>query len=435
MTPIQSDHFLSNILNSLNFSHEISLDFAISDAQNLAHAQLFFKVMNRYFPHLKILRSAYQHNRTFLNQTISIINTPCKEDLEDRKRKVSHLFFHTLSTSDYDRSLIPPKSPLESILDNAVYSSHDQPDEIDPITGQRIHETVTEALFARRLGVKPKKAHSEYHSVYYLLDRSKKRLGIFKPPNFVEPLEDRYGASEDREAHLAEAASFVVDKFLGTKVVPHTQLLTCSLSSSIKIPATGSFQFYVDGCDLDSQLEGENRFDPNHEQLATRLDTPLNRKLQFRNLEEFAFFDLLTANNDHHFKNILLQKITENVWDLVAIDNANSFPWCHDLDLPPYKMHPNHWFKWSTLPQSQRSFSASLITRINALNPDHLEEVARRALIHQNTPSSIEHVEGKIKTMRDRFDRIKLLANQKASLRAIAKDILTLTRSSNFINI
>lgn len=371
---------------------------------------------------------AYQQNCIFLNKTITVINAFFRKDLEDRRTEISDLFFRTLPRCYYDRSLISPRSALESVLDEPVYQAHYQLDGVDPITGRRIHETVAEALFARRLGVKLKKAHSEYHSVYYLLDRSKKRLGVFKPPVHVDALEDRYGSSEDREGHLAEAASSAVDRFLATKVVPYTQLLTCVLSSSKEVDSvTGSFQFYVDGCDLDSQLEGENLFDSNYEKLAIRLDTVANRKLEFRNLEEFALFDLLTANNDHHFKNIFLKKVTEKVWDLVAIDNANSFPWCHDLDLPSYKMHPNHWFKWSALPQAQKPFSDSMIDRIRALNFNHLEEIVRKELVSHDIPSSEEHIEGKIKTMRDRFDQIKILANRKVSLRTIAKDILTLT--------
>lgn len=407
-----------------------SLDSAITDAKNLAHMQLVLRIMSRYLPQCsEICRQAYRQNSLFLNKTIAVIHDSSPTDLKDRKKEITDLFFRTLPRCNYDRSLIIPGSALESILDEVVYQAHYQLDAVDPITGQRIHETVAEALFARRLGVKLEKAYSEYHSVYYLLDRSKKRLGVFKPPIHVDALEDRYGSSEDREAHLAEVASSVVDRFLGTKVVPYTQLLTCALSLSKKaVPVTGSFQFYVNGAfDLDSQLEGENLFDPNHEELAIRLDTAANRELEFRNLEEFALFDLFTANNDHHFKNILLKKIAEKVWDLVAIDNANSFPWCHDLDLPLYKMHPNHWFKWSALPQSEMPFSDSMIDRINAWDMNHLEDIARHELVSQDVPSSEEHIEGKIKTQRDRFDRIKLLANQRASLRTIAKDILTLT--------
>ena len=58
---------------------------------------------------------------------------------------------------------------------------------------------------------------------------------------------------------------------------------------------------------------------------------------------------------------------------------------------------------------------------------DRLRKIARNELVSQDVPSSEEHIEGKIKTLRDRFERIKLLANQKVSLRAIAKDVLTLT--------
>jgi hypothetical protein len=409
-------------------SHE-SLDSAITNAQELAHMQLFLRRISKCISSCSTtFQLAYRQNVFLLNKTIAVINAASIRDLKSKNKKITELFFRTLPKRQYDRSLITPGSTLESVLDNVVYQAHHQEDIVDPVTRQKIHKTVAEALFARCLGVKPEKAYSEYHSVYYLLDRSKHRLGVFKPPIYVDPLEDRYGASEDREAHLAEVASSSVDRFLKTEVVPYTQLLTCTLSSSKgTAPVTGSFQFYLDGCDLDSQLEGENLFDPNHEELAIRLDTATNRELKFRNLEGFALFDLLTANNDHHFKNILLKKIAEKVWDLVAIDNANSFPWCHDLDLPAYKMHPNHWFKWSALPQAKKPFSESMITRINTLDLNHLEKITRDELLNQDVPSSKEHIDGKMKTMRDRFNQIKFHANQDTSLREIAKDILTLT--------
>lgn len=409
--------------------HCTSLDSSIKDTRELVQIQLVLKRINRNFSSSsKIFRLTCRINAFLLNKTISRINSSSLEDLGSRKKEITELFFRTLAGCHYDRSLITPGSSLEFILDDAVYKAHYQQDKVDFITNRKIDETITEALFARRLGVKLEKAHSDYHSVYYLLDRAENRLGVFKPVIYPDPQEDRYGASEDREGHLAEAASSVVDRFLETRVVPQTQLLTCFLSSSKEAaPVTGSFQFYVDGCDLYCQLEGENLFDSNHDELASRLDNSENRKLEFRNLENFALFDLITANNDHHFKNILLKKVSKKVLDLVAIDNANSFPWCHDLDLPSYKIHPNHWFKWSTLPQANKPFSDLLIDRINALDMDRLEVIARSELVNQDIPSSKEHIDGKIKTMRDRFNRIKLLANQKFTLRAIAKDLLTLT--------
>jgi hypothetical protein len=396
-----------------------------SNWHNRAHRSqedLFKKSFQAQLADYRFLKSPL-----FLNQEIAKINSFSQRDLENRKTEITDLFFRALRKCHYDRGLITPGSALESVLDNTVYQAHYQPGAIDPITGKKIHKTIAEALFARRLGVKLEKAPSEYHHVYYLPDRSQNRLGVFKPPIYIDALEERYGAAEDREAHLAEVASFAIDRFLGTNVVPYTQLLTCSLSSSKDTDlVTGSFQFYVEGCDLDSQLEVENPFDPDHEALAIRLDTAATRGLEFRNLEEFALFDLLTANNDHHFKNIFLKQVTEKVWDLVAIDNANAFPWCHDLDLPSNRMHPNHWFKWSTLPQAEKPFSKDSVDRINALDLQRLEEIARDKLVNPNTPSSEEHIEGKIKTMCDRFETIKTLANQKANLRAIAKAILIL---------
>ncbi len=410
-----------------------SLDVALSNAQNLAKApQLVFRVIMDLVQQVSSLSTIYvsaaQNRSCFLDTQVAIINAASLKDVQRKKSAITDLFFHSLRHCEYDRGLITRNGVVESILDTRIYSAHDAEDVRDSVTGRRIQETVAEALFALRLGVQPEKAYSEYHSVYYLLDRSQKRLGVFKP-SIINPKEDRYGASEDREAHLAEVANSIIDIFLNTHVVPHTQLLRCTLPVSQEaIPTTGSFQLYVDDtCDLYSKLEGENLFDTDHEKLAVRLDTVANRGLEFQNFEEFALLDLITANNDHHFKNILLKKRAENSWDLVAIDNANSFPWCHDVHLPAYKIRPLHWFKWSTLPQANQPFSDPMIERIKALHMGHMEHVLRDVLVHQETPSSQEHIEGKIHTLRDRCNRIGQLAREKASLRDIARGILALT--------
>ncbi len=427
--------FAAMMANQSN-SHRPSLDTTISNVREAAKIpQSLYIIIGDYLNIPSQYRAsflkAYQRFLS-LDKQVAFINTFSLKDLNGKKKELISLFFDALYPCEYDRSLITPGSPLEFVLDSRIGKAHDQPDRVDPITGRKVRKTLLEAHFARRLGVKLEQANSHWHLVYYLLDRSKKRLGVFKPVSEIGPLADRYGASEEREGHLAEAASFSTDKFLGTKVVPHTQLVKCHLSSSAdSAPVIGSFQFYVDNAlDLFSQLEGENLFSSNFSNLTLRLNTSANRELEFRNLEQFAFFDLLTGNNDHHFKNIMLKRVAPKTWDLIAIDNANSFPWCHDLDLPSYKTHPFHWFKWSTLPQAQRPFSNSMINRIKALDLDNLEKILKDKLVSRDVPSSKELFQRKMNTLHDRFHTIELLASQKVSLSAIAMNVLTLTHSN-----
>lgn len=426
-----------SIIKSLIEPEATSLDAALLNAQYLSKSQqIFHTVISTLILQICSGNKVFlmlQRFDFFLNIQVRLIGTFPVKELQKKQTQLRDLFFKTLKDSEYDRGLIAPKSSLETVLDPTVSSSHDNNDKIDPVTGKRIKGTILEIQFSCRLGVKPEVAPSDYHSIYFLLDRSKKRLGVFKPAiQEDDPMGDCYGASEDREAHLAESANSTLDQYLNTKLVPHTQLLTIDLPlNDASHTFTGSFQFYVDNAgDLFSLLEGENLFDENNESLAKRLDYPANQKLTFLNLEEFAFLDFLTGNNDHHFKNILVQKVTADALNLVAIDNANSFPWCHHLDLPTYKIPPKHWFKWITLPHAQKPFSTTMIDRINAIDFKQLEAVVRNQLVHKDTPSSQDHIQGKMTTLEDRFNIIKQLANQKTLLKTIAKAILSLTKKT-----
>jgi hypothetical protein len=384
-------------------SNYIQLDRAIAEAQ--------------LFPAEKTSQSS-----RFLNRQVDVISTASLEDLCDERGRIRDLFFSSLSLRDYDRSRIVLQSPLELVLNPEIYYAHVVPDQIDPVTGRKIHETIAETHFSLRLGVLPERAPSEYHTVYYCLDRSLQRLGVFKPRMDKAPLEDHYGASEDREAHLAESASSLLDDYLETRVVPHTELL---IATSLRLPelshTVGSYQFYVSETPfLEAHLQGDNFFDPDHAALRQRLDTQANRELNLQNFGEFAFFDLLTANNDHHFRNVLRKATGE----LIAIDNGNSFPWCHDRDLPSYKMHPLHWFKWSVLPQAQKPFSEKIIDKIKHFDFERVAAMLRKALVSEDVPSSIEHIEGKIQTLYDRFQVMEKLAYEGVPIAQIAEAIL-----------
>lgn len=227
-----------------------------------------------------------------LNKYVSVISSSSLKSFRDNKDQVHKLFFQTLLPFEYDRSAIRCRSPLESILDQEIYSADDQKDSIDPVTHRNIRRTLLEAVFANRLGVKPENARSSYHVVFYILDRHKNRLGVFKPRIDIPPLEDNYGGAEEREAHLSEVASSQIDQYLQTDLVPYTTLLTLPFIT----PLEGSFQFYAPNAPaLETFLEGENLFDPNHKDLQNRLDTEKNNNLILKNFETFALFDLIKA--------------------------------------------------------------------------------------------------------------------------------------------
>lgn len=363
----------------------------------------------------------------FITENVKAINAHSFEVLSSKHDQLNELFFETLPSHDYDHSQIAYDGALEQVLDPNVTASHHigNEDAVDPVSHKKIKETVAEAQFSIRLGIKFEKAESKYHDAYYILDRTKSRLGVYKPAVKQDAHEDIYGASEIRDAHLAEVANSAIDKFLGLEIVPHTVLFEygSAFNSSKSI---GSFQFYVkDAVYLyDCLSSGGDLWDSDYAALQERLNTEAVQSMVFNNFEELAFFDMLTANNDRHFKNIFFV-LAEG--KLIAIDNGNSFPWTHDADLPNHKMRPLHWFRWRVLPHAQKTFSERMIKKINALAIEKIEEIARNHLVDERTPSSVELIEDKIKTLHQRAAEIRKLANQNVKISDIAISILKLS--------
>lgn len=301
-------------------------------------------------------------------------------------------------------------------------------DTVDPLSHKKIKETIAEAQLSIRLGVKFEKAESKYHEAFYILDRNKNRLGVYKPAVKQDANEDLYGASEIRDAHLAEVANSALDEFLGLGVVPHTVLFEYETVDESK--SIGSFQFYVTNAVYlyDCLSSGGDLWDADYIALQGRLNNKAIQNMVFNNFEELAFLDMLTANNDRHFKNILY---VPSEGKLIAIDNGNSFPWTHEADLPNHKTHPLHWFRWRVLPHAQKPFSERMVKKINSFEIEKIEAIARKYLVDGRTPSSVELIECKIKTLHQRAAEIRKLANQNVKISDIAISILRLRRLPN----
>lgn len=366
-----------------------------------------------------------------ITENIKAINAHSFEVLSSKYDQLTNLFFEKLPSHDYDHSQIAYDGALEQVLDPNVTASHHLEDEdaVDPLSHKKIKETIAEAQFSIRLGIKFEKAESKYHEAYYILDRTKNRLGVYKPAVKQDAHEDIYGASEIRDAHLAEVANSAIAKFLGLGIVPHTVLFEYR-SAFDASKSIGSFQFYVkDAIYLyDCLSSGGDLWDANYAALQERLNTEAVQSMVFNNFEELAFFDMLTANNDRHFKNILFV-LAEG--KLIAIDNGNSFPWTHDADLPNHKTRPLHWFRWRALPHAQKPFSERMVKKINAFAVEKIEEIARKHLVDERTLSSVELIEDKVKTLYQRVAEIRKLANQNVKISDIAISILKLRHLQN----
>lgn len=366
--------------------------------------------------------------KEFITENVRLINAHPFEELSLRKQEIHNLFFKILSLHDYDRSAITFHGDLERILCPEIPFSHQEVDDkIDSISGKKIHQTLLEAHFSIRLGINLEKIPS-INEAYYVLDRFNERLGVLKPAVQQEAMDDKYGASEIREAHLAEEANSVLNEILELRIVPHTELFEYRLPSTTE-HRIGSFQFYVKDAVLlyDCLKEGGDLWDADYGQLQERLNTPAVKEMIFQNFEELALFDMLTANNDRHFKNILY---LESEGKLIAIDNGNSFPWCHDLDLPLYKMRPLHWFRWRVLPHAQKPFSKQIVDKIKHLQISKIEQCMRRYLVDKRVPSSVESIENKIKIFKQRTAEIQRLTEQNMKISEIAISILNLKDSS-----
>lgn len=365
----------------------------------------------------------------FINENVKAINAHSFKILSKKQDQLNKLFFETLQSHDYDHGQIAYDGALEQVLAPYVTASHHLGDEeiVDSVSRKKIKETIAEAQFSIRLGIKFENTDSKYHEAYYILDRFKNRLGVYKPAVKQNANEDLYGASEIREAHLAEVANSAIAQFLELEIVPHTVLFEAVFNASRSI---GSFQFYVkDAISLyDCLSSGGDLWDADYVALQERLNTEAIQGMAFNNFEELAFFDMLTANNDRHFKNILY---LPSEGKLIAIDNGNSFPWTHDANLPHYKTRPLHWFRWRVLPQSQEPFSERTVKKINAFAIEKIEEIARSYLIDERTPSSVELIEGKVNTLYQRSAEIRKLANQNIKISDIALSVLQLRDSQH----
>lgn len=358
-------------------------------------------------------RSKKETLNAFLSKNVAVINSAKYDDLIDDKEKIQKLFFEALPKYVYNRSAISVGGSLERVLDSDVASKHKEGDTYDPVSCRRINETLSETRFSLRLGVRPEKVVTLNYPAYFLLDRSKERLGIFKPRIEISSEEDDFGACEYRVAHLAEAVNYTIDRMCGLGVVPYTEVFTYKGTFANVFPSTGSYQFYV----KDALSFEDARYDD----------------WNFTNFEELAILELITENIDRHFRNILVKKTGFNTGVLVAIDNGNSFPWCHYLDLPAHKAKPLNIYHWRWEQEAQNRFDR-MLGKINRIDLRKIEEVLRKDLVDETVPCSSEHIEDKIRTFYQRMKEVRKQANDCMEMSAIAVRVLRLTDTTKKVS-
>jgi len=182
----------------------------------------------------------------------------------------------------------------------------------------------------------PELADEGVGGTYFIKDRKRNYIGVFKPgdeeplalnnPKKVEDIQNKLGFRRGDYGYLREIGAYLIDRdnFSG---VPPTTLVHCSHPSfqpmSTKI---GSFQRF-EKHDCASWDLGSAKF-PIHE------------------VHKIAVLDLRIVNCDRHGGNILVRKCEDGNITLIPIDHGFSLP----------DSFEDVWFEWFPWTQTKRSF-------------------------------------------------------------------------------
>ena len=311
-------------------------------------------------------------------------------------------------------------APQQSAEEN--FSVNNFPD--DP----HFQELVRKVEKGISLGVAPVRISKGSSGCYFVRDRERKIVGVFKPkdeepyselnPRLVKKLQKRcfpclFGRSclAPNQGYLCEAAASVVSERLDLGIVPKTRVVRlASAEFNYKSPEfetpplkVGSLQTYAEG------FEEAGFWTDDFGRRGISED--LRSEFQFK-FEKMIVLDYVIRNTDRGKRRNWLVKVGEEAGSddesgflsksthvqVVAIDNGLSFPHKHPDQL---RLYP---FEWSRLPEAR----APLSDRIKNLVLDKLsscffvESLAEElhALFSQDDSFSLEAFEGQMAVMR-----------------------------------
>jgi len=417
------------------------------------------KVQGAWDSFLYIINSTSHNNavRKYLNAQVKQIACLDSSFLAKHATTVNKIFFEQLVPTEYDRSLIKRWSSLEAILAPELGSVRFGGSK-DSVTSRNISETKVETEFAIRLGVQPSLVQNGVSGTYLMRARTGKPLGVFKPtdesadgincpkilgrlktmaeryaciPHDVKKIFTRRSGVHMEHAHLSEAASSALDKMLGFRIVPHTEVaeFTSDFFSGRMKTKRGSFQLFGQGKEACEALGIEHLKKGKRQVLLQEFSKSDMAQVRFNNFEEFAFFDMLVGNIDRHFENWLLNKKTDGSFDIIAIDQGAAFPSMHPhrgrrieraLGWLNEYLSIRYMYLWDTMPHANTQFSEPMKRKILSINPKALEALLRKELVDRNEKATGTVLDEKIARMQERLEIIQRLVGEGATIREIA---------------
>jgi len=202
-------------------------------------------------------------------------------------------------------------------------------------------------------GVEPKLASSGLGGTYFLRNKKRQIVGVFKPedeeaycPNNPRGLAGRMGGPGVRngllsgEANVREVAAYLLDhdKFAN---VPATVRVEVSHPTFGKKPKVGSFQ----------------EFKP-HDEEAGDMSASL---FSVEDAHRIAIMDIRLLNRDRNDENLLVKKSPENRFELIPIDHGCSLPDSLEVD-----WHDWAWLSWPQTKKPLSSAEKAYIARLDA---------------------------------------------------------------------
>lgn len=372
-----------------------------------------------------IFRKSVQNQ---VKEAISIALTSIDSD-KTQEPEIRRLFFDNLqrlSEQVFDRSEIPVD------IINKLRSLNMKP-VTDPMAAR-----VQEVRFAVSLGVEFQRVSEGDCGTYFGRDYKGKRLVVFKPfdeesssSNSVKfaskikkiifhvfPFLRTHNNIKRECAYLNEVGASVVDRFLGTQMVPETHLMEFTSSKfSEPVQKLGSCQLYVEDTVMLQHKIGLPSFDflPFANRLLQKLwlflfgeERPL--PCTEEDLKKWAIIDFLVGNQDGHLNN---QLSSPN--GLKLIDYGLAFPSRPaDNELSTINQYQFIYFK-----EAAQSFNRSDHHLIQALgDPDALCLELRQVMNDGNTIGFDQDQE---EAMRERIEILRQVVLQGKSVRYLGE--------------
>lgn len=275
--------------------------------------------------------------------------SPLSERIYDRSKinpKILKVFRSILIKSkDYQAFLEKQKACKKNILFINYISEKTKYQNLE-----KIKNVYLEACLATKLGVRAQRPKLGYSKTYFIKEINGKNIGIFKtakgdslslnapfpPARWRNRLFSLLGFGGSlfkhiaRKCHIAEVASFEIDEFMKTNVVPPTAIVTLNPNCSDRSSSfeEGSFQLFIPNA-IEARKFLKVFKNYNHETALSAEDKP---DLSDELFDKLVINDIVSGNLDRHAENWLIVADLENpkkAKNIVLIDGGVAFSPTH----------------------------------------------------------------------------------------------------------